>query len=34
MSCFGTMWLMVETPVMWILLAIMTALLALLVVRF
>lgn len=33
MGCFGTMWLMVETPVMWILLAIMTALLALLARR-
>jgi hypothetical protein len=29
MSCYGDMWLMVETPFMWFLLAIMTALLAL-----
>jgi hypothetical protein len=33
MSCYSTMWLMVETPVMWILLAVMTAPLALLARR-
>jgi hypothetical protein len=33
MSCFGTIWLMVETPVMWMLLAIVTALFALLARR-
>jgi hypothetical protein len=33
MSCFGTIWLMVETPVMWVLLAVVTALLVFLARR-
>ena len=32
-ACYGDIWLMVETPFMWVLLAIMTALLALLARR-